>query len=282
MECNEDELPGAENRCSEPKMLAVRREYLRRQITTLLEQRDFAAVEALENELPENVKRLVKHLAARSRLQRSEAQRLAGEMRDLPFRLYAFKSGDRAKYIEVSEYYLMTKNLVKAGNCTEFLLHLEPLVLTLQLSLLDQLLRGLGSSTADFIVQEWSGRQTFDPELLRKKLPALYTHYCQKISDCKRCDVSIYLCGLLLAYFPNVPPEAAKLFAHYDLLKESRNLLAHSLRTVTETDIKNACGVEPERLLEELEKTIIAVYPVCDPSIFHIYDRSIDYIKANL
>ena len=53
---NEDELPEAENRCTEPRMLAVRREYLRRQIMTLLDERDFEAVEALKDDLPEELR----------------------------------------------------------------------------------------------------------------------------------------------------------------------------------------------------------------------------------
>ena len=278
---NEDEQPDAENRCSEPKMLAVRREYLRRQITTLLDERDFDAVEALKNDLPEELKTLVMHLAARNRLQSDEAQRLAGQLNALPFKLYAYKSGSRSKYSEASEYYLMTKNLVKAGNCTEFLLHLEPLVLTLQLAVLDRLLSRAGYSTADFVVQE-RGHQVFDPDLLQQKLPALYQHYTQSVREIKRCDISTYLCGELLAFFPDVPQKAGELFLHYDLLKELRNRLAHSLCTVTAAEIKAACGAEPERLLDEIEKTMIAAYLACDPVVFSVYDKSIDYIKSQL
>ena len=278
---NEDELPEAENRCTEPRMLAVRREYLRRQIMTLLDERDFEAVEALKDDLPEELRLLVMHLAARNRLQSGDAQRLAGQLQNLPFKLYAYKGGARSKYSEVSEYYLMTKNLIKAGNCTEFLLHLEPLVLTLQLVVLDRLLSGSGCTTVDFVVSE-RGHQIFDPNLLRGKLPALYQHYSQSVRDIKRCDISTYLCGELLAFFPNVPQKTTELFLHYEQLKDLRNRLAHSLYTVTAAEIHAACGAGPERLLDEIEKTIIEAYPVCDPAVFSVYDKSIEYIKTQL
>ena len=278
---NEDELPEAENRCIEPRMLAVRREYLRRQITTLLDERDFDAVEALKDDLPEELRLLVMHLAARNRLQSGDAQRLAGQLQGLPFKLYVYKCGSRTKYSEVSEYYLMTKNLVKAGNCTEFLLHLEPLVLTLQLAVLDRLLSGSGCTTDDFVVPE-RGHQIFDPDLLQNKMPALYQHYSQCVREIRSCDISTYLCGELLAFFPNVPQKVGELFLHYEQLKDLRNRLAHSLCTVTAAEIRAACGVEPERLLDAIEKTIIDAFPVCDPAVFSVYEKSIAYIKAKL
>ena len=280
LECNEDEQSDAENRCTEPRMLTVRREYLRRQITTLLDRRDFDAVEALKGDLPETLMLLTQHLAARNRLQSNVAQPLAAQLQTLPFPLYAYRSGPRRKYSEISEYYLMTKNLVRAGNCTEFLLHLEPLVLALELSTLDRLLP-VGSSTADFVLLE-NGHHIFHPELLQSKLPALYQHYSQSIRDVKCCDMSTFLCGKLLSFFADVPEKAASLFAHYNALKELRNRLAHSLYTVTAKDVRDVCGVEPEKLLDEIEKTIIAAFPVCDPSVFSVYDKSIAYIKAQL
>ena len=34
--------------------------------------------------------------------------------------------------------------------------------------------------------------------------------------------------------------------------------------------------------MAELETTIRDCYPACDPVMFSVYDRSIDYIKNNL
>ena len=285
LECNEDEQPEAENRCVEPEMYAIRREFTRRQITALLDARNFEAVAQLKASLPENLGKLAEHLAARNRLQAGEAKRLAGEVGELPFKLYAYKNGSRTAYTEVSEYYLLMKNLVKSGNCTEFLLHLEPLTLTLQLALLDRLLQPSGVGTWQFIAFE-RGRQFFDPVELQNAQPALYAHYSRQMTargwDVKKIEVSTYLCGDLMSFFPGVPEKAKRLFDHYDMLKDLRNQLAHELRAFTQADIKAACGVDAAKLLEEIEATIIACYPACDPVIFSVYDKCIEHIKRNL
>ena len=285
LECNEDELPDAENRCVEPDMFAVRKEFLRRQIIALLDERNFGAVEQLKDSLPENLKLLVMHLAARSRLHGNEAKRLAGEIKDLPFKLYSYRTGSRGEYTEVCEYYLLMKNLLKTGDCTEFLLHMEPLTLTLQLALLDHLLQGFGCQTGDFISRD-RRRIFFEPDRLQTVFPDLYRHYILQMASrgwaVERKEVSTYLCDDLLCFFSNVPEKAVKLFNHYEMLKDLRNQLAHTLCTVTEADIRRACQTEPLKLLEEMEATIIACYPACDPAIFSVYEKSMDYIKANL
>ena len=285
LECNEDEQQEAENRCVEPAMFAIRREHLSKQITALLDVRDFDAVEKFRDSLPENLGNLVSHLAARNRLQSSIAKRLAGTIKNIPFRLYSYKSGDREGYNAVSEYYLMMRNLVKGGNCTEFLLHLEPLTLALQMAMLNKLLGGTGYRIEDFIILE-NGHRKFDPSLMKPALPELYAYYEQVMTarfwDIRINDISTYICNDLLSYFPDVPEKASSLFAHYDMLKDLRNLLAHTLNVIAEEDIKAACGVDAIKLLREIEATIIACYPACDPSVFSVYDKSIDYIKRNL
>lgn len=279
---NEDDKPESENRCVEPRMYALRREFTRRQITALLDERNFEAVEELKDSLPEELGALTLHLAARSRLQGGDARRLAGQVKGLPFPLYPYKNGDRTEYNQVVEYFLRMKNLAMTGNCTEFVLHLEPLTLTLQLAVLDKLLQARNHSTCDFIVQEGK-RQTFYPEMLKKALPDLYAHYEQKIGEPRIGDISTYVCDILLSYFGNKVPEAAhRLFGHYSDLKDLRNRLAHSLCAVTEAEIMRDCKAGTDTLLRELEETIRTTYPACDPKIFNVYEKSVEYIKARL
>ena len=280
LECNEDELPDSEDRCSEPQMYALHREYLRRQILSLLDTRDFEAVEQLADSLPENIRALALHLAARSRLQADKAVPLAGKVKGLPFPLYAYKTGSRGKYAVVSEYYLRMKNLAKAGNLTGFLLHLEPLTLTLQTATLDRQLRETGHGIRDF-QETWDRRTVFDPSRLKNALPALYRHYTQTL-DPRKTDMNTRLCQVLLDFYPDVPETAKRLFAHYDQLKDLRNRLAHELCAITEADIKAACGAAIQTLLAEIEGTIIACYPACDPAIFSVYDKCIEYIRQEL
>lgn len=283
---NEDEEPGAENRCTEPKMYAIRREYTRTQIITLLDQRNFSAVEELKESLPENLRNLVLHLAARNRLQAKPAKRLAGEIKDLPFKLYAYRTGSRADYDSVIEYYLMMKNQAVVGNWTEFLLHMEPLILTLQQALLDKLMQKHGFKMADFLSSGTSGQPVFQPYVMQARWPELFQHYSERMAsmgwEVRQNDLNTYLCDDLLAFFPDEPEKAKQLFAHYSLLKDLRNRLAHTLYKAIEADVQAACQIKPMLLLEELEMTIRTCYPACDPVIFSVYDNCIEYIRNTL
>ncbi len=287
LECNEDEKPEAENRCTEPAMYAMQKEYLRRQVVALLEERDFGAIEKLKDSLPEKLRHLAMHLAERNRLHGYEAKRLAGGIKDLPFELYPFKKGERSEYSKVCEYYLTMKNLLKTGNCTEFLLHLEPLTLNLQLAMLDRMLECTGymTKTGEFICRE-KQRVYFYPDKLLSVLPDLYRHYAQQMTakgkSVEKKEINTFICENLLSFFPGVPEKAGKLFSHYWMLKDLRNQLAHELCLVTEADIRAACQTDPLKLLEEMEATIIACYPACDPVVFSVYEKSMDYIKDNL
>ncbi len=286
LECNEDEQPGSENRCTEPAMYAIRREYMRQQVLTLLEQRNFDAVEQMDNALPEELLRLVRHLAARNRLCLSEAGKLANDLKGLPFKLYSYRGGDRTEYNKTCEYYLLMKNLVYTGHYTQFLLHLEPLTLQLQLALLDKLLVPQRIKTSDFISTLKNRRQLFDPGRLKNAFPALYAQYEQGLLNRgwapEPKDISTYVCNDLLAYFQPLPAKPAALFRHYEALKELRNRLAHELCTVTDADIMAECGVGVAAILSEIEGTIIECYTACDPVIFSVYEKSIAYIRENL
>lgn len=285
LELNEDELPGADNRCIVPKMYTFQRDDIRRQITTLLENRDFFAAAQLAGHMPEQLAKLVRHLSARSQLNSSEAQRLAGEITGLPFKLYSFRTGSRGKYSQVSEYYLLMKNLVYAKQYPEFIIRMEPITLTLQLALLEKKLLDQGVSMEQFIYLDCNEHLLFDPGMLETAFPQLYQHYIDNKNPnwpVKKNTISSTVCDILLGYFADLPEICAHLFEHYAQLKNLRNSQAHQLTACTAQDIMDDCGVDCMTILRELESTIIKCYDACDPSIFSVYDKSIQYIAANL
>ena len=65
LELNEDDEPGAPNRCLEPKLLAVQRDRQCAQIRSLLARRDYGALAAMDKELPPQLAKLARHLAFR-------------------------------------------------------------------------------------------------------------------------------------------------------------------------------------------------------------------------
>ena len=117
-------------------------------------------------------------------------------------------------------------------------------------------------------------------------MPELYNHYAQRAAAVgwavRESELNTYLCNDLLSWFPDQPEKAKAFFARYGMLKELRNRLAHMLCTVTEDDVKAACGISPSAILAEIEGTIIACYPACDPTVFNVYDNCIAYIKSRL
>lgn len=280
--CNEDEEPDAENRCVEARMLAMSREYSRRQIEQLLDARDFDAVERMKERLPEELALLARHLAARARLHDAEARRLDGALKGrLPFALYPYRTVSRGEYSQVCEYYLLMKNRVHTGSYTEFVLHLEPLTLTLQKAVLDRLLRETGHGTAEFLGFE-GRKEKFYPDRLRAACPALYGHYERGVREVRAVEVNTYLMDRLLGFYPARPDAAKRLFSHYAALKDLRNRLAHSLCAATGEDVKDGSGVDAETILREIEGTILWCYPACDLRIFSVYEDSVAHIKSGL
>ena len=153
-------------------------------------------------------------------------------------------------------------------------------------ALLDKLMQKDGFKLSDFLSTGRKGQKIFEPFALQAKWPELYQHFYQRLSakyrEVKRGELSTYHCDDLLSFFPEKPETAKRLFRHYDLLKDLRNSLAHTLSAATEEDIKAESGVEAAQLVEEIESVIVFCYPACDAEIFSIYDRCIDYIKDML
>ena len=114
LELNEDEAPDAPNRCSEPRLFAIQRDRARAQIGSLLARRDYRALEAIGDQLPPDILPLIRHLAARNDLQTEEAYKLARTL-SLPFKLYPAKRAAGEEYRELSEYYLLLRNLQLTG-----------------------------------------------------------------------------------------------------------------------------------------------------------------------
>ena len=125
LELNEDEAPDAPNRCSEPRLFAIQRDRARAQIGSLLARRDYRALEAIGDQLPPDILPLIRHLAARNDLQTEEAYKLARTL-SLPFKLYPAKRAAGEEYRELSEYYLLLRNLQLTGRYSEFVLRLNP------------------------------------------------------------------------------------------------------------------------------------------------------------
>ena len=87
--------------------------------------------------LYKQLRTLLQHLSARNNLQSEEAYKLSKELTDLGFPLYPAMKSD-SHYRDLSEYYLLLRNLQKLGRYSEFVLRLNPFLTELLYTLLMQ------------------------------------------------------------------------------------------------------------------------------------------------
>ena len=282
--CNEDEEAGAQNRCSEPELLHMKKQQAKEQILALLEQRNYTAVYAMKNSMPDSVKALVGHLEARDKLQDETARKRAQNLK-LPFPLYpAYPGSKGSDYKEVSEAYLVLLNRQHRQQYEEMVLRLNPLVVRLQLRMIKNALYTQGCRLENIIERPYSMRPRFVPDKLRAALPAVYAKVESAFATpLRESDVSMFLCNRILEQLPAVDRAWLDILYDCEKLNDScRNELAHQLTSVTAEQLRSSCGMEPAQLLRKLGDLIAALYPECDKALFTIYKRCGDYIKETL
>lgn len=280
-----DCLPEGErrNRTSEPEMFAIKHQRHRHQLLKLLERQDYDAMLDMSQNLPKQLRTLLQHLNARNNLQSEEAYKLSKELTDLGFPLYPAMKSD-SHYRDLSEYYLLLRNLQKLGRYSEFVLRLNPFLTELLYTLLMQ------TEFACYLKKS-NGRIDVATDVLNSKQPELMKRLQAEaqrtLLDYK--NFSIFL-GISMLLVTDTLSDAHRNFlrACNALNTAQRNTAAHQLHAVLEEDIKHDCffGIKhygSAEIVQKLGELLAQAYPdVCDKSLFRIYDRCNDYIKAHL
>ena len=220
---------------------------------------------------------LVKHMAYRNDLLPEEARK-AVRGYGLGLKLYLPEAAPAHQ--DICEYALLMKNLLCSHSYTEFVLHMEPLTLRLQETLLNQLLPRRYGYDLTHVQSRYGGRMKIVPGLMQEKMPELYDRlYVTGTWECRPSDLSTWFCDDILDILSTQPEETKTYFRCYADLKEVRNGLAHRLCAVTADEIRAACGKTPEQIISLIERCILLLFPACDPEVFHIYERIIRYIQ---
>lgn len=280
-----DCLPEGErrNRTSEPEMFAIKHQRHRHQLLKLLERQDYDAMLDMSQNLPKQLQTLLQHLNARNNLQSEEAYKLSKELTDLGFPLYPAMKSD-SHYRDLSEYYLLLRNLQKLGRYSEFVLRLNPFLTELLYTLLMQ------TEFAGYLKKN-NGRIDVATDVLNSKQPELMKRLQAEaqrtLLDYK--NFSIFL-GISMLLVTDTLSDAHRNFlrACNALNTAQRNTAAHQLHAVLEEDIKHDCffGIKhygSAEIVQKLGELLAQAYPdVCDKSLFRIYDRCNDYIKSHL
>ncbi len=296
LECNEDEEPSAPNRCTEPKLSSIERDRTRAQVRKLIEQRDYRALESFSAKLPLSIQQLVKHLAFRNDLQSVKAESLSKEIKQsLGIDLYPhkgnFKDVKGQEYKELSEYYLLLRNLEKTEHYSEFVLRLNPFVTVLLQHILQEFLPEKGKG---IFVTTNDGKEKvkFRGSILHVVVPDVAMELEQKIGkeiDDRNFNMWIGVQLLSVIGKDKVPANVLDVFAACERLNDERNRLAHQLRVVTEEEIREFCvdthgrKYHSHELCHALGKVLAYAYPAyCDEKLFTIYDRCNDYMLKKL
>lgn len=254
LELNEDEEPGASNRCCTPKMLAVRREAVRNQLNSLVSQRNYAAIGQMGAELPTPFAKLARHLDYRSRFLLNEAENEAAGLSGMG--LQAGQGVYPYPVYEMIEYFSMLKNLVYLKRYTDFMLRLNPFLVRFQEVLLSEVLKPLDISDRD-LIPVVNGRKKIRPRKIKQLIPELLT-YMENEFHCpvEERDISIRAMNVMLGYF-GVDEAVRKLLSDCERANsELRNSAAHDLFTITNADILRVCGSDAETLIRGLEKAL--------------------------
>ena len=285
---NEDDEPGAPNRCSEPKMLAMQRDRQRAQIRSLLARRDYRALETMSNGLPAELAQLVRHLAARSDLLLEEASELAGGLR-LPFRLYPAPRATTADYKLLSEYYLLLRNLQLTQRYTEFVLRVNPFLTQLLLRLVAM---RLPCPVTDILEKRRDRRICLSPDAMDQHIPGIRSAVEKATGRVLESgkDFSLYVGVPLLRALDGLSPALLDVLDACEALnREQRNPAAHQLHAVTEEMVREDCvysrrkHYKPAELVHAFGTMLKIAYPEeCDKDLFTVYDRCEAYILQQL
>ena len=279
LENNQDELPGARNRCVTPRLFPIRRERTWRELRALLERGDYdAALDRAGDCLPPALTGIAAHLRARDLLRDDEARTIAAR---LPPELDLYLGPASSEYWANVDYWLMMKNLLRARRDSDFLLRLSVLTLYLEEAYLRARLDydALTRSRPDY-----AGDRVLSMDALQQYDPALYEKFREAVrketNSEPRDDRSVFLYTRLLRAM-STPKRLMKFFNVCDNLSGQRNHLAHRLHAVSRDDFEKAVNMSAGTFITEMERTIRAIYPDCDPNAFTLHERCLDYIERH-
>ncbi len=192
---NFDDLEESENRCVEPKFIELKRSLAKEQLRALLYDYNYDGCEkfALAQGFTKDsrVIKLISHLSERQNLKNSvEIQK---EIIDYDF--YPIKDSECKR---VTEYMLILMQLQKMGKVTELLIRLNPLVIRLQISFLENVF----NIKKDSIASKKKDRYIFDTKKIENNYKELGERLNKKYRDGFRdSDISVNVMKEIINFF---------------------------------------------------------------------------------
>lgn len=257
LETNLDDEEEAPNRCVMPQMLAIRREAVKNELKSLLEQRNYAAIARMKAELPDSVTRLARHLDYRSHFLLEEAKKSAKGLEGYGLQTDgAFLT--RSAY-ELVEYFSMLKNLVHLKRYTDFVLRLNPFLVRLQRELLAPLLKKQGLREENLFGKR-GAELVVERSKLEMQASGLLSYMEMTLGKMLKdsAPASVVVLNLMLNYYKADGDTCAILKKCETCNQELRNTVAHNLYSITNETIKSTCGIRAEEMITQLERVLIS------------------------
>ncbi len=177
LETNLDDEEGAENRCEEPPLRAFRYHELCARIEALVSRYEYGAAYTIavgNADVPEAVKKILRHASYRSRLQSKKTKEILTTCQGV--RLFPY--GRRQE--ELVEYFLSIQLEQKTGNLMHVLVQSLPFLY----ELLREYVRERTDIPLEAMVEKKSARQwRIRCNLVRQKLPGLLDHMNRAFPD---------------------------------------------------------------------------------------------------
>lgn len=236
--CNEDANPNAPNRCSEPKLHLLKKHSLNRQITSLVNNYEYAGALQLVKQnstlFSENTKKLLQHAVYRRDLMWKEANKVIASYQGSPL----IQNPD-----DFSEYFQVMEMRQRKKQYPEFIVKLSPVLMNLGLKYMD-VIPGFQLSRCG---QERNHIFFLDRNKMNDNYPGLVAYMETALGKTLRSDYLYFnnivmICEYLQSHdLKNdaTHDQVTKIFGKLRLVEErTRNLVAHEITNLSDKKIK--------------------------------------------
>lgn len=274
-----DNLDGAANRCTEPKLMVFRKVLLKSQLASLIANYDYdGAATLLKSDgraseiLSVEVVDLIEHARLRFAMLTSEAKKIIETYNGED--LFPIK---QKTVLDCSEYLCIMDIKQKKGEISDFVLRISPLMTDVAMEFVTG---KLGFEVSRAVTVDRSQVPKIDPRKIEKINIDLYNYLNSKynngfalapLSLDNIIGIAEYL---VMANGVNeqLRTTLEKLVMIRNAEKAVRNVTAHEIESITDEFLMKRCGKDSKALLKEIETVLKLVFSEAASRYTQVYD----------
>ena len=275
---NEDDEPGQQNRCEEPKLYVIRRYGLRGQIISLIQNYEYRGALQLYNNyqhlFSKDTGMLLEHAVYRESMMTNEAKKVLSEYKGRSL----FKIAESTPQ-KLAEFFLVMKIRQRKGQLPELLVKLTPFLYELARFYV----RGIKKFSLDACCTMKKGRVPYiSVKALEQYDQGLLQYFNEQYNGSFR-DGPLALTSLLMIceYLADTiltgNDSHKAIIAELKLLRgveeKLRNYVAHEIYNVSEETLKKEAGMSSTELIKHLRKVMELVFENKVKGFSNVYDE---------